>query len=178
MLTWTLGAALLLSPTLGAPLRLEGDLDGDGQPDLIDWYQRRVNDARGAERGFLRITIAGRAYVSVIYAAFKARVGDLDGDGRDEIILGVWLSTPRHDEPQPHRAVWVLGFEGRLVERWRGSALARPLLDFELSADGRRLFALERGPALRLTSYTWTGFGFVGRGQGPSLLSPLFLMEM
>lgn len=104
-------------------------------------------------------------YTSKLYRAWKVALADLDGDGTSEVVLGVWSSTRRHDEPDPHRAVWVLAWDPvkqELREVWRGSALARPLLDFEM--DASRLIALERldGVCFR-TRYQWTGFGFAAR---------------
>ncbi|MBU1429671.1 VCBS repeat-containing protein [Myxococcota bacterium] len=156
------------------PLTLRGDLDGDGWADTVTWRHHWLSPARGDERGLIHAQLHGaRGEHSQVYRAFKARLADLDGDGRDEILIGVWLSAPRHDEPQPHRAIWVLSWRGGgLTARWRGSGLARPLLDFEISPQGQ-LIALEAGGGWRLTTYAWTGFGFIGRGRARRCPPPL-----
>ena len=120
------------------------------------------------KRGFVTVERAERRWTSPVYSLWKARAADLDGDGAAEVLLGIWSHRRRHREPQPHRTVWVLRWDGRqLVESWRGSALARPLVDFETAElDGRaprELLALERTPAgCHLTAYRWNGFGFSG----------------
>lgn len=73
-------------------------------------------------------------------------------------------------ETGPRPYVYALGPRG-LVARWRGSALAWPLLDATLLPDGR-LCALHRGDSFvtldpaststRHAVYSWNGFGFSG----------------
>jgi hypothetical protein len=101
---------------------------------------------------------------------WKVERGDVDGDGVDEALVGIWSRKPRHDEPEPHRTVWVLDWrDGTLYERWRGSALARPLADFDVrrregAAD--LLVAWERSArGCFETRYEWNGFGFGGLGK-------------
>ncbi len=87
-----------------------------------------------------------------------------------------WLLTiERHPSPidgelglRPY--VYQPGPRG-LIPRWRGSALAWPLVDADL-ADGETLCALHRAdsflapdrraPATRVAAYRWNGFGFSG----------------
>jgi hypothetical protein len=121
--------------------------------------------------GFLTITRQGPRWTSALYPMWWAAPADLDGDGVDEIVLGIWSRTPRHDEPEPHRAIWVVAWNGReLVPLWRGSALARPLADAfvaDLDRDGRaELLTLERaGAGCVLAAYAWNGFGFAGQAR-------------
>jgi hypothetical protein len=146
-------------------LRLQADLDGDGAPDDVALYQ-----SRDGSRGFFTVGGPG-GYVSPIYPLWRVAAADLDGDAADEIVLGTWTRQRRHGGVGRPRSITVLGWDGqRLVERWRGSALAQPLLDFRVcdlddSAEAE-LLALEHGrDACVLTAYAWTGFGFHGRGR-------------
>ena len=150
------------------------DLDGDGAPEAVAGWL----DAAG-RAGVLAVTHGGRRWASGIYPMWKARTGDLDADGRAEVVLGIWSRRRRHAEPEPHRCVWVLGWDGTaLVERWRGSALARPLIDFEVEpgehpAAPALLVSHERGEAGCVRArYRWTGFGFAGVDRRPASCDP------
>lgn len=141
---------------------LSADLDGDGSPE-------RVSAFVVAHRGFLLVEVGDARVTSPVYAMWKVAAGDVDGDGRAELLLGIWSTRHRHDEPDPHRAVWVVGWRGGdLQEVWRGSALSMPLIDFlvaDLDGDGRaELLALERSAegACRANAYEYNGFGFSG----------------
>lgn len=87
------------------------------------------------------------------------------------------LSLERHPSSIDNQVglrpyVYAVGRSG-LIARWRGSALAWPLLDAVVSDDGT-LCALHRGDSFlvpnanttqtRLAAYRWTGFGFRGIG--------------
>lgn len=135
------------------------------EPDFRGWLRPNLPieayfDA-GRERGFLRV----RAHVSRLYRAWKVALADLDGDGTREVLLGIWSRKHRHEEREPHRTVWVIQWDderSELVTAWRGSALARPLVDFRVIQD--RLVATERlGQRCYETPYEWTGFGFTSR---------------
>lgn len=133
--------------------------------------------AADARAGFLVIERLighrGRRWTSRVYPMWWAQAADLDGDGVDELVLGIWSRTRRHDEPTPHRTIWVLSWNGaELAPLWRGSALARPLADafaVDLDGDGRaELVALERaGQGCMLAAYEWTGFGFGAEATRP-----------
>ncbi len=136
-----------------------GTLRIDGERLRVDAF---FDDAR--TQGFVRIG----GWTSRVYQAWSIALADLDDDGVDEVLLGIWSRQKRHDEPEPHRTVWVLDWDGkRLVETWRGSALARPLIDFaavQLDGNGAdELIAYERDErGCWLTAYRWGGFGFYG----------------
>ncbi len=79
------------------------------------------------------------------------------------------------NETSPRPYVYAVGPSG-LVARWRGSALAWPLIDAVDPGNGV-LCALHRGDsfllpdsgstATRLAAYRWNGFGFTGSPTSP-----------
>ncbi|HWN70128.1 MAG TPA: hypothetical protein VNM90_20950 [Haliangium sp.] len=185
-----------------APVRADADAPGDAkdtapahvfQATLQPGQRHRVAVylAADARAGFLVIEHEGRRWTSRIYPLWWAEPADLDGDGVDALVLGIWSRTRRHDEPEPHRTIWVMAWNGDdLTPLWRGSALARPLADafaVDLDGDGRaELVALERtrarardgggdgdgdgdgdGKDCVLAAYEWNGFGFAAEATRP-----------
>lgn len=147
-------------PFLLIPMLLASHPAADWRGDLRDGLTAEAWFDDDRTRGFLRIG----GYTSKLYRAWKVEVADLDGDGKRELVLGIWSNQRRHAEPDPHRAVWVLRWDDdkqQLIEAWRGSALARPLEDFSIVDD--QLVASERvRDRCFRTTYKWNGFGFHG----------------
>jgi hypothetical protein len=174
----TAPAAPDAAPAAPPDFRADADLDGDGAPETLAAYL-----AADRSRGFLTVGEGPDRWTSPLYPMWKARAARLADPAARLVVLGIWSRTPRHAEPEPHRTVWVLEWDGaRLVERWRGSALARPLRDFVLGdadGDGRdELLALESTPeSCWLAAYRWDGFGFVGLARRPLPCAGLRLDE-
>jgi hypothetical protein len=96
---------------------------------------------------------------------WKLRLADVDGDGRQEIVLGVWKRSPK--DPVMAKRVFVYGWNGsRMMPKWLGSRLSRRFTDFDvrdIDHDGKiELIALEVAPgrASRIGIYRWRVFGF------------------
>lgn len=95
------------------------------------------------------------------------QVGDIDGDGRDEVILGLTQRSKLDVRTGRRLYVYAVGVSGVFAPRWRGSGLSRPFLRFWLlpTNSGCDLVALEKDdlPENRqydwLSIYRWNGFG-------------------
>lgn len=155
------------------------DFNGDGSPDRIELNAGRLNLQTGE---------------NVLYQSpqewdvRQAEFGDLNRDGRPEIILLVW----RDFEPWPidrllpaggriedfhdaqnrscHIILLAWGKNG-VREAWAGSALADPVTGFatgDLDGDGREELLTMEGdydhpgflPANGVKIWEWNGFGF------------------
>ena len=96
---------------------------------------------------------------------WKVRLVDVDGDGGEELVLGVYKRA-RFD-PMMRNRLFVYTWPG-LAPRWLGSRLSLPFDDFvfvDCDQDGKdELIALERAAdgRRRLMRYRWNGFGFSG----------------
>lgn len=113
--------------------------------------------------GFVRVTWPdGHTVNSALSASWKLEVGDVDGDGVDELVLGTWSSRGPHDY-LTRRTIWLLEAtrEG-LKPKWRGSQMPVVFDDFELRRRHGRDFLVTHptGPGIPSTIYRWTGFGF------------------
>lgn len=96
---------------------------------------------------------------------WKLRLADVDGDGPEEIVIGVWKKSPK--DPIMAKRVFVYSWNGRrMMPKWLGSRLSRRFVDFEmkdLNYDGwSELLAREVSPGRpeRIGVYRWRVFGF------------------
>lgn len=98
---------------------------------------------------------------------WKIMTGDVDGDGDEEIALGVYKESPLHQIMA--KRPFIYSFNGeKLSPFWRGSRLSKPFNDFilyDLDGDGICEIVsseyLEEG-SMVINSYKWRGFGFEG----------------
>ncbi len=98
---------------------------------------------------------------------WKVLIGDIDGDGIEDISIGVYKESPFH--PIMAKRPFIYNFkDGRLIPKWRGSRLSRPFVDYvfyDLDKDGIdeivSIEILENDKKL-INSYKWKGFGFEG----------------
>jgi hypothetical protein len=104
---------------------------------------------------------------------WKVQTSDVDGDGKTEISIGVYKTSPLHQvmAKRPFIYDWV---NGGIFPKWRGSRLSRPFDDYiflDLDSDGRdEIVSIEHTPNDEriLTSYSWKGFGFEKTGESQS----------
>jgi hypothetical protein len=139
---------------------IETDLDGDGKTERIE-----LNSERDAT---LQIRRGGKLLWQGVpgrWNPWKLEITDVDGDGRREIIVGVFKATKFF--PKAHNCLFIYGFtDDRAFPKWLGSTLGRPFTDFtfaDLSGEaGDELVALETTLEGKksLAIYRWNNFGF------------------
>jgi poly-gamma-glutamate synthesis protein (capsule biosynthesis protein) len=140
-------------------------LANDPRPQVVAWTRRRSGHVVRAyvrtENGWLQFA---EGHPPSIYAA---EAGDVDGDGRDELLLGLNQPSKLDFAVRKRLHVYALDRRKGFRAKWRGSALVRPLREFRLlpSKKGDELATVEesREPNARerwLSVYRWNGFGF------------------
>ncbi len=98
---------------------------------------------------------------------WKLEIGDIDGDGIDDISIGVYKESPLHKVMAKRPFIYSF-VNGALQPKWRGSRLARPFTDYafhDIDEDGvDEIISIEILEDNRKTinSYKWKGFGFEG----------------
>jgi hypothetical protein len=139
---------------------LNVDLEGDGPREKIVLDARR-DPALEVWRGGKRLD----GNVPRRWKPWKLLTADVDGDGRRDIIVGVYKATRFFK--QPHNCVFVYNWDGRrITPKWLGSSLSKRFSDFTFAnMDGDRadeLIALEtrRDGKKCVVVYSWAGFGF------------------
>jgi len=146
-----------------------GDLDKDGRIETvrITCLRRENGHPMGGDVVVLR-SVEGAlkpVWRQRNLNPWKLRLADVDGDGRQEIVLGVWKKSPK--DPVMAKRTFVYGWNGtRMMPKWLGSRLSRRFVDFDvrdIDGDGlAELMALEVAPAkpMRIGIYRWRVFGF------------------
>ena len=141
-------------------ISLEFDLDGDGRRERL-----RLDKASDPSLSVQHGKLVRWRGVPARWKPWKLMVADVDGDGRSEIIVGVYKSTRFF--PKPHNCLFIYGWDGRRAyPKWLGSSLSKPFVDFAfVKGEGNspeELVAIEikRDGRMCVAVYLWNGFGF------------------
>jgi len=92
---------------------------------------------------------------------WSLQIADVDGHGE---AIAVGVTKPTHNLPFPHRALFLMRFDGdELRRKWTGSTMGRPLDEFCFAPrKPQALVTLEEclDGRVALSCYRWNGFGF------------------
>jgi hypothetical protein len=96
------------------------------------------------------------------YKVFKIRQADIDNDGIDDIILGVFKSTVFDSTLKNRINIWNV--DSNLISpKWLSSFLPHPLYDFEISNSNNetlvRTIEYEQNKLFLVAEYKWHSFG-------------------
>lgn len=100
---------------------------------------------------------------------WKLQIGDVDGDGSEDLMVGVYKKARFH--PVMAKRPFIYGWDGKAIyPKWLGSRLSRPFTDFALAdfGSGVRIVAIEetKDGAKELAVYKWDGFGVTREWSG------------
>ncbi len=92
------------------------------------------------------------------YPVYRFQTGDVDGDGREDALVGVVKSTRFH--PEKGRRLFIFKTVGNKVRPlWLGSKLGASLIDFRY-VDGRvRALETSGDSVYAVSDYRWDDFG-------------------
>lgn len=148
------------------------DLDNDGTVEELSLEGKSGN----GYADFLSVRAGGkeisRSQLKEL-KPWKVQTADVDGDGKQEISIGVFKTAKFDPVPAKRPFIYNWSKDG-LSPKWLGSRLSRPFDDYvfsDVDSDGMdELISIEHLADGRkvINSYKWKGFGFEGLGESPS----------
>lgn len=146
-----------------------GDINGNGKGELViltgDNKKEYGKDLIVFDLGDSIEEIGRKDFAEI--NPWKIAVGDIDGDGIDEISIGVYKESPLHQVMAKRPFIYSF-YNGMIQPKWRGSRLSRPFTDYcfyDIDEDGiDEIIAIEMLEDNKkiINSYKWKGFGFEG----------------
>jgi len=96
------------------------------------------------------------------FPVYHFEVGDVNGDGTDDIAVGVTKAT-RFDRNMGKRIFLFQLQDGSIIPLWLGSRVSQPLFDFRLlrvqERKNIRTIEKEQDGSYLVAEYEWYGFG-------------------
>jgi hypothetical protein len=164
LLIFLLGVAISVSAESSSNT-ISTDLENDGIQEKIV-FNKQQNPALKIFRG-KKLLWQG---ISSRWNPWKMLISDVDGDGKKEIILGIYKSTKFF--PKPHNCLFIYQWNNqKLLPKWLGSSLGRTFTDFIFgdldNSPGDELVSLEKtlDGKFGLAVYHWDSFGFTFDGK-------------
>ena len=116
-----------------------------------------------SERGLVLTTDSTQDVWALPYPVYRFCTGDIDGDGREEALVGV-VKTTRYDPEERRRLFVFKSYHGRVRPLWMGSRLGGILEDFRFTVSDSgepRVRSLETTADHRyvVAEYRWDHFG-------------------
>ena len=122
---------------------------------------RRKNDSIVSDYAFM-----------VPFDIYHFELGDIDGNGVPDILLGVIKSTHFHPEIQKRLFIYKID-EGRIRPMWMGSRISHEIIDFRFIISGNlpliRSLEKDNQNSYLVAEYKWKEFGlalvrYISRG--------------
>lgn len=150
----------------------KGDIDGNGEEELV-FLTKKLFSKYGKE---VVIYSSDREIYRKDFSdlkPWKIAIGDIDGDGIEEVSIGVYKTTTFH--PLMNKRPFIYRYEdGELYPKWRGSRLSRPFIDYlfyDIDGNGiDEIISIEilQNQERLIHIYKWKGFGFEGYKESKS----------
>ncbi len=115
----------------------------------------------------------GKDRIFTPYEVFAMHTGDVNGDGRTDICLGIIKPTPFDSVLKKRLFIFQID-KDYIRPLWLSSRLVRPLEDFKVISRGKvsNILAIEKenGSGYCVSEYSWSSFGMrMVKNQGSSL---------
>ena len=92
------------------------------------------------------------------FPVYRWCTGDVDGDGTDEVLVGV-TKTTRFDPNLARRLFIFKNLDGMIRPMWMGSQLGGILQDFRFTDGFIRSMEMTTDSSYVVAAYKWSGFG-------------------